>query len=1226
MFNRSFFRGVVFCAVLVIAIVIIFGVRLLAEDTGVVHEAHETNWDKVYITLHTLVKAVNDPNSFHINSISSMVPEADRERVSTILKAPALKQNSVKSLNGIPINSKVTFRIRKITKEKDGYKAKVTVYCDVNQYLFEKDIDVQYYRQGQLLKIGNIKDVLSAVVTLKNKSVEKLRLDKNLKPCSSAKKSLGVTDYQSDNLLTPYNIYDPYQRMDVPTSQSLLDGRIIFSRPYGVSAFYYDDAGGPTGNHKYLFCTDANWDRIIALEEGDVDEDNWITSFGSNGTGVNNFRNPTGIDHYIWTWVVADAYNNRALVYSLGSAEPTDSLIYQYTIEDSFDVAIDVAVSTIPSGIDPNHDYTEIAVLDQGHNRVKIYDYWGEFKSEVFSTGSGENQLNHPTAICFDRYSGYPCDAIYVTDDGNKRVISRTLGYNPIFRTTESIKVNGSYFQFPSDAYLTSVDVDNYGYVYVVDSHNSKIYMFSPGLEDLIAIYGGKGTGDKQLLYPLKFTIDKGVRYNDTTMFTPIMLGDAFVTEFFGDQTGIRRYVLGDDILWNDIYYVPKWDTGGYDYMRCKWYQTTTTESWREVYNGYGMKLDSEYEPLNLPGYQIYTYQFNDTDQDDLYSVKIHTKSKYDSSIDTTFTVYILISRSVDTTCTPKFVKCTSMPADPKNVTCGYYVTYLDGGDQRCIVAGDNRWLKAQVKLEYSDSIKCMNGHDSLYYFWIGGLGYHYTLDTMSYCSDDWSLCRNLLTPVNYVFFKVPSTYGWSGDQLLTTVYVTTMPDTPFVHHYQFDDTLDINWPLYSNYCLTPCTTCVNPPACPMLYSWDGEQYRFENNILPQSEDPDINAKEYTDYYPLYNVYQNDSNYYRFFISEDEHEITNFDYFELYTADIPNRYQPAIIDNEQGLGALTGTAIAPVSAVTNDNEDILNKLQNSDELDFKSDIPGYIDLEYRFEDIGILKKPTGSQPAGGIAPPPPDKGALKAVVHNNQSRQVNIYTLYAQNATGGYEEVEKIYPRRQDNQQICNLSSYINDKGILKIRLAWSNSIDIDYLPYLQYHKINTTLNKAKLIKAVHSSFGEVGATLKSATDNHITLQPGQQLKLTFQTTPQADTIQRVLLFKAVGKYKSLNDQNADANEILPDKFTFSQNYPNPFNPSTTFKFELPQTVKVKLEIYNILGERVITLVDGTYEAGAHRAYWDGKDGTGEKVSSGIYFAKFQAGDYQANKKMVVLK
>ena len=105
----------------------------------------------------------------------------------------------------------------------------------------------------------------------------------------------------------------------------------------------------------------------------------------------------------------------------------------------------------------------------------------------------------------------------------------------------------------------------------------------------------------------------------------------------------------------------------------------------------------------------------------------------------------------------------------------------------------------------------------------------------------------------------------------------------------------------------------------------------------------------------------------------------------------------------------------------------------------------------------------------------------------------------------------------------------------------------------------------------------------------------------------------------------SLNGSTSNGSQ-LPAVFALDQNYPNPFNPSTNISFSLPDAAEVTLNIYNVLGQNVVTLVDAHYEAGEHVVQWDGRNATGSAVSSGIYFYRLTAGTAVTSKKMMMLK
>ncbi len=98
------------------------------------------------------------------------------------------------------------------------------------------------------------------------------------------------------------------------------------------------------------------------------------------------------------------------------------------------------------------------------------------------------------------------------------------------------------------------------------------------------------------------------------------------------------------------------------------------------------------------------------------------------------------------------------------------------------------------------------------------------------------------------------------------------------------------------------------------------------------------------------------------------------------------------------------------------------------------------------------------------------------------------------------------------------------------------------------------------------------------------------------------------------------------AEEKLPAEFSLSNNYPNPFNPETKIDYSIVKVCRVKLEIFNILGQKIRTLVDEDQSLGNKSTNWDGRNENGEQVTSGVYFYRLQAGDYSQTKKMVLLK
>jgi len=99
-----------------------------------------------------------------------------------------------------------------------------------------------------------------------------------------------------------------------------------------------------------------------------------------------------------------------------------------------------------------------------------------------------------------------------------------------------------------------------------------------------------------------------------------------------------------------------------------------------------------------------------------------------------------------------------------------------------------------------------------------------------------------------------------------------------------------------------------------------------------------------------------------------------------------------------------------------------------------------------------------------------------------------------------------------------------------------------------------------------------------------------------------------------------------DENGMMPDRFALHPNRPNPFNPTTIIDYDVPAATHVTIEVINILGQRVATLVDETKAPGSYEAVWNGRDQNGVRVSSGIYLYHMRAGDFTQTRKMMLMK
>ena len=93
----------------------------------------------------------------------------------------------------------------------------------------------------------------------------------------------------------------------------------------------------------------------------------------------------------------------------------------------------------------------------------------------------------------------------------------------------------------------------------------------------------------------------------------------------------------------------------------------------------------------------------------------------------------------------------------------------------------------------------------------------------------------------------------------------------------------------------------------------------------------------------------------------------------------------------------------------------------------------------------------------------------------------------------------------------------------------------------------------------------------------------------------------------------------------LPTDFALGQNYPNPFNPSTIIPYQLPTAGHVRLDVFNVLGQRLATLVDAERSAGAHTAQWDGTDAAGRAMGAGVYIYRLSSDGMTESRRMVLV-
>jgi hypothetical protein len=136
--------------------------------------------------------------------------------------------------------------------------------------------------------------------------------------------------------------------------------------------------------------------------------------------------------------------------------------------------------------------------------------------------------------------------------------------------------------------------------------------------------------------------------------------------------------------------------------------------------------------------------------------------------------------------------------------------------------------------------------------------------------------------------------------------------------------------------------------------------------------------------------------------------------------------------------------------------------------------------------------------------------------------------------------------------------------------------------------------------------------------------RPDQELRTTSYSPGKMQT--KYGIAGARYPFYEVSISQKDLDNVKPPVFALKQNYPNPFNPSTTISYWLPETARVSLDIYNLKGQLVKTLIDSEMEAGPHSVVWNGKDGNNQAVASGVYFYRLSSPNNTQTKRMLLMK
>ncbi len=410
-------------------------------------------------------------------------------------------------------------------------------------------------------------------------------------------------------------------------------------------------------------------------------------------------------------------------------------------------------------------------------------------------------------------------------------------------------------------------------------------------------------------------------------------------------------------------------------------------------------------------------------------------------------------------------------------------------------------------------------------------------------------------------------------------------------------------------------------PSCPVLFSFDGNSFVKENPLLTACEKSGY-TDIVTDYYHVSRNAVTENGEVTFQLREMENEITYLYDLELLTVD--HSIETNIACSPSGEITAYSNSFAPITAVDNLGQNVLDIVRSVDGNKYEQEGAGYIDVIF---DIGSTQPKSGGivldYPAKMTCHDPESNDQTYSKVSPNMESADRVFEVEVAylDATGSWNTLPELPPRTFVGQDVVLIPI---ESNIVTIRISWDEYYSTDILEYFVASDEEPTVSTNRI------SSGKVTLNAKqciwdSFRDNQpLVLQKGDLFEFTFNTGElPASEMSRDYIIRAIGRYEPDYDIFTQLKPALP---RLHGNFPNPFNPTTTISYDLSSAGDVRLEIFNVLGQQVRELVNEHQGVGSYNVVWDSRDNSNQPVSSGIYFYRLTTGDYRESKKMLLLK
>ena len=378
----------------------------------------------------------------------------------------------------------------------------------------------------------------------------------------------------------------------------------------------------------------------------------------------------------------------------------------------------------------------------------------------------------------------------------------------------------------------------------------------------------------------------------------------------------------------------------------------------------------------------------------------------------------------------------------------------------------------------------------------------------------------------------------------------------------------------------------IDPHGCPAISSEFGGNVLLENPILTAS--PDEPDKDITDNYIIENPFNENSDSVAFSITETANDVTRIDKIELVkiTAD-------------------KGKEVA----VTDDGEIVdytVDAMKNTAMLNLKEDVSEFL----RYNDNEILKTWTDDKLEIEFLPDKKEGYIILRMrttgIKNNDAAVVT---------TSGGEEI-----RIKARSSFSNICLKVKPDGFTGFKMRMLQDCEIDCINVVSDDNEHRT-EKPELINA----FNKDENIIKQIAENdkvYAYILKDNPSKLIYKNIPDPSKRSSYLV-RIRGYYKSGSDRpdNLSKDQDKKYRFELSDNIPNPFNPFTKIRFRIAEAGNVKLNVYDLTGRKISSLVNEFKAAGKYEITFDGS-----MLASGVYFYKLQTRGYSSVKRMILIK